>query len=191
MTDRRGSIIVVSGPAGVGKTTVCRRLLETGRFVLSVSATTRAPRGQEREGVDYFFVTRAEFEARIERGEFLEWARVHETNYYGTPRAFVLDHLAAGRHVLLNIDVQGAAQLKQQGLRLVTVFLLPPSIDALRERLVKRRDTAPDEIERRLRIAEREVAASERLYDLRVVNDDVDRVVAAILAHLDAAPPAA
>lgn len=187
MTEGRGSIIVVSGPAGVGKTTVCKRLLDTGRFILSVSATTRAPRGQEREGVDYFFVEKAEFEARIARGEFLEWARVHETNYYGTPRRFVQDHLAAGRHVLLNIDVQGAAQLKQQGLPLVTVFLLPPSIDALRQRLDKRKDTAPDEIERRLRIAEREIAASERLYDLRIVNDDVDEAVAAILAHLDRA----
>lgn len=94
-------ILIVSGPSGVGKSSVCRRLLDEDRMVLSVSATTRAPRGAEVEGRDYFFLTREEFERRAEAGEFLEWAEVHGTTLYGTPAAPVQDHLAAGRSVLL------------------------------------------------------------------------------------------
>lgn len=185
MTVRRGRIVVVSGPAGVGKTTVCARLVESGRVSLIVSATTRDPRGAERHGHHYHFLTRDEFERRIAAGEFLEHAIVHGRHYYGTPKQAVKDVLAAGRHALLNIDVQGAKQLREQGHDLLTVFLDPPSLEVLRQRLVGRGDTDPREVERRLRIAEDEMRASKGLYDIRVVNDDVDQVVKHILANLE------
>jgi guanylate kinase len=187
VTAPRGNIIVLSGPAGVGKSTVRDRLMRTGRFVRSISCTTRAPRGRERDGVDYFYVDEPEFLRRREAGEFLEWARVHQSHYYGTPKAFVLDSLAAGKHVLLDIDVQGAAQLRLQGHPLVTVFLLPPSFELLRQRLEKRGDTSPEEIERRLNTARAELAQTDR-YDLQVVNDDLEQVVAQILRCLEGAP---
>lgn len=182
-----GRIVVVSGPAGVGKTTVCAKLVESGRVGLIVSATTRPPRGAEQHGVHYHFLTREEFERRIAAGEFLEHAVVHGKHYYGTPKQAVKDVLAAGRHALLNIDVQGARQLRQQGHDLLTVFLLPPSIEVLRQRLVGRGDTEPREIERRLRIAEDEMREAEGNYDLPIKNIDIDQVVRSILANLEPA----
>lgn len=180
-------ILIVSGPSGVGKSSVCRRLLDEDRMVLSVSATTRAPRGAEVEGRDYFFLTREEFERRAEAGEFLEWAEVHGTTLYGTPAAPVQDHLAAGRSVLLDIDVQGAELVRTQGARLEipvsSVFLLPPSLDELRRRLEGRHDTAPEVIERRLEHARAEIARADQ-YDLQVVNDELDRAVGEIEAFL-------
>lgn len=177
---RQGRIVIVSGPSGVGKSSVCARLLQRPDMVLSVSATTRAPRGAEQEGVDYYFVTREEFERRVAAGELLEWAHVHgKDTLYGTPARPVLDHLAAGRDVLLDIDVQGAAQVREKGFPNLSVFLEPPSIDELRRRLERRRDTSPEQIERRLETARQEIAQAFR-YDLRVVNDDLDRCVATI-----------
>jgi guanylate kinase len=127
MSGATRKVVVVSGPSGVGKTTVCERLLDGGDVFRSVSATTRERRGEEQDGRDYFFLSQDEFERRIAAGEFLEWAKVHGKSYYGTLAAPVRDALAAGQHVLLNIDVQGAAKLREDhGLPLVTVFLLPP-----------------------------------------------------------------
>jgi guanylate kinase len=185
--DGRGTIVVVSGPAGVGKTTVCTHLLATGEFVPSVSVTTRKPRGQEQDGVDYHFIDVPEFERLRAADELLEWARVHETTYYGTPKKPVLAAVSTGKHIILNIDVQGAAQLRKAGHPLVTIFLLPPSFEQLRERLARRGDTPQAEIERRMRVARDEIAQSNR-YDLRLVNDKVERVTAAILAHLEGGP---
>ena len=173
---QQGRILVLSGPAGVGKSSVCARLLASEGYVLSVSATTRAPRGVEQDGVDYHFMTVEEFQRRIDAGEFLEYATVHnKQTYYGTPAGPLLEHLVAGRHVLLDIDVQGAAQLREK-VPVVCIFLRPPSFEALRERLEGRQDTSGEEIERRLETAERELAEAWR-YDHQVVNDDLDRVV--------------
>ncbi len=185
MSAVHGRILIVSGPSGVGKSTVCRRLLENDRYVMSVSATTRAPRGNESDGVNYHFLTREEFERRRAADGFLEWAHVHSKDtLYGTLAAPVLNELAAGRNVLLDIDVQGAAQLREKGLPVSSIFLEPASLDVLRKRLEGRKDTPPEEIERRLITAANELEQASR-YDLRVVNDDLDRAVAEIRTFLE------
>jgi guanylate kinase len=176
--------VIVSGPAGVGKTTVCERLLRLPDFAPSISATTRLPRAGERSEVDYVFMNRTAFERARQDGLFLEWACVYD-NYYGTPRIPVEEKLAAGKNVVLNIDVQGAAQVREKGLPVVSFFLLPPSMDVLRARIVQRGADSPEEIERRLRAAERELARQHE-YDFRIVNDDLDRTVSEIVRVLEA-----
>lgn len=183
MSGAGGTILVVSGPSGVGKSSVCERLVAGGYAQLSVSATTRAPRGEEQEGVEYYFLEVEEFRRRIAADRFLEWAQVHGETFYGTPREPVEAALAAGKVVLLDIDVQGAQLLREQGLPLLTVFLKPPSLDELRRRLEGRGDTEPAEIERRMRFAEAEVREGWR-YDLVLTNHDLERTQAALLAYL-------
>jgi guanylate kinase len=176
---------VIAGPSGVGKGTVVRELLERDPSIrLSVSATTRPPRAGEVDGVDYRFVTRAEFVATRDAGGFLEWFDVYG-ELYGTPRAPVEAHLAAGRDVVLEIDVQGALAVKQANPDAVLVFVKPPSREEQRRRLVARGVDDPAEIERRLGAAETEEAEA-RSFDAVVVNDDVDTAVsevAGILQH--------
>jgi guanylate kinase len=179
----RPRLIVVSAPSGAGKTTLCKRLLASHPdMVYSVSCTTRHPRGNEVDGENYHFLSESEFVNRLEAGEFLEHARVHE-NLYGTLRKTVEDALRAGHSVLMDIDVQGAAQIRgvvaslPLGDRLrdayMDIFVEPPSLQTLRERLLARAEDAPEVIERRMRQAAGEMAQA-ACYQHRVINDDLE-----------------
>ncbi len=172
----RGLLIVVSSPSGAGKTTLCHRLIkEFPGVVFSVSYTTRAKRRGEEEGVDYHFVNRTTFDQMVAEGEFAEWAEVHG-NRYGTTSLAVKEALEGGKHVLFDIDYQGARQLKARFERdAVFIFVLPPSLVVLEERLRKRATDAPDAIERRLIKAHDEINALKYygLYQYLIVNDDI------------------
>ena len=175
-----GKMVVISGPSGAGKSTVCRKILEDPRVQFSVSATTRPKREGEVDGRDYFFLTRDEFRERIERGDFIEYADVFG-NLYGTLRKPMQEALKQGRHYLLEIDVQGALQIKDQGLPGLYIFIAPPSFDELRRRLVGRATESPEVVERRLQKAEEEYR--ERVnYDHVVVNDDLETCLAEVRA---------
>jgi len=176
----RGRVFVISGPSGGGKTTVVQRLRRAmPRLVRSVSVTTRAPRRGERHGRDYRFVSLATFQRLRRSGGLLEWALVHGA-YYGTPARQVMQALAQGRDVVLSIDVQGARQIRRAlGRRAVLIFLLPPSIDRLRRRLLRRRTETPVAIRRRLAAAKRELACA-AWYNHTVVNDRLAETMRAL-----------
>jgi guanylate kinase len=182
---RPGRMLLISGPSGSGKSTICKRLLEDSRVVFSISATTRAPRPGERNGVEYHFLTKDEFRRRIAEGAFLEHAEVYG-NMYGTLRAPMEEAITRGDTYLVEIDVQGALQLKALDVPGIYVFVAPPSFEALRKRLTGRGTEAPEVLERRLQKAEDEFRERVK-YDHVVVNDDVERAVAEIrrLAGLD------
>jgi len=176
LSERAPIVIVVSAPSGAGKTTVIERVLsDVPGIRFSVSHTTRPPRGDEREGVDYHFVDRPTFERLRAEGKLLESAEVHG-NLYGTSRAELERARAEGRDVLLDLDVQGAAQVRACLPEVVTVFILPPSYPALEQRLRGRGQDDPATIERRLAVAAREIAKVTE-YDYALVNDDVDACV--------------
>jgi guanylate kinase len=175
---------VIAGPGGVGKSTIVAELRRRIPVHFSVSATTRPPRPGEIDGFHYRFVTREQFQDLIERGELLEWA-VFNDNYYGTPRDAVEAALADGRDVLLEIEVQGARQIRQVMPDALMIFIAPPSTEDLRRRLEKRADTSPEDIEAKLRIAEEELAAAPELFDYIVVNDDMHRATDEIVAILE------
>lgn len=178
---REPNIYVLSAASGTGKTSLARALIERlPHLAFSISHTTRAPRPGERDGVDYFFVTPAEFERLRARGEFLEHAEVYG-NRYGTSRAVVERLMADGKSVLLDIDWQGAHNVKRQLPRTVSIFILPPSPAALRERLVGRRQDAPEVIERRMRQALDEMRHY-REFDHVVLNDDFDAALSDLRA---------
>ena len=173
---RRGCLIVVSGPSGAGKGTVCGAFLKKhAEIAYSVSATTRAPRPGEAEGVNYYFVQKKEFERMIREGELLEWAEVFG-NYYGTPLKKIEDRLSEGRDILLEIDTQGALNVQKRFPEGVYVFLLPPSIEELARRLRGRGTDGEDDVRRRLAAAKDEIALA-RAYAYAVVNDSVERAV--------------
>lgn len=176
----RGRVVVVAGPTAVGKGTVTRRLLEKHPEVyLSVSATTRDPRPGEVDGIHYFFWSPEQFDDAVENGDMLEWALVHGRNRYGTPRSAVEAARAEGRAVILEIDLEGARQVRSSMPDAHFVFLAPPSWDVLVERLVGRGTESPEEQERRLETARVEMAAEEE-FDVTIVNDDLDEAVDAL-----------
>jgi guanylate kinase len=175
---------VVSGPSGVGKSTVVHLLAERHPFFFSVSVTTRRPRPGETNGVDYWFVEQAEFERMQQGGELLEWAE-YSGNLYGTPRDPVEKHIAGGEDVLLDIEIKGAVQVKEAFPDAMTVFISPPTVDELERRLRSRGDTPDDAIESRLRIAGWQLTVAEEQFDHVVINDSVERAVERILRILD------
>ncbi|MCT1866138.1 guanylate kinase [Dermabacter sp. p3-SID358] len=178
--EKPGRVVVVAGPTAVGKGTVTRRLLERYPDVyLSVSATTRKPRPGEVDGVHYFFWSPEQFDAAIDRGDMLEWAIVHGQHRYGTPRSAVEAARAEGRSVILEIDLDGARQVRRTMPGAHSVFLAPPSWEVLVERLVGRGTEPPEEQERRLATARVEMAA-ESEFDVTIVNDDLDEAVGAL-----------
>src|SRR5579872_5287380 len=176
-----GRIVIVSGPAGVGKTTICEQLLKRPNFVRSISVTTRVARPNEREGIDYEFWNKVAFEKSRDEGVFLEWA-VYDGNYYGTRRAPVEEKLRQNKNVILNIEVQGAAQIRKLGLPVVSFFLRPPSMEVLRQRIA-RPGLSPEVIERRMRTAEVEIGRANE-YDYQIVNDEIGTTVDEIVQAL-------
>ncbi len=174
-----GLLIILSGPSGAGKGTVCDALMKhRSDIVLSVSCTTRGIRPGEFEGVDYHYKTKDEFEELIKKGEFLEYANVY-SNMYGTPKSFVMEKLSEGRDVLLEIDVQGALKVKKSFPDGVFLFLIPPSMEALEKRIRRRATETEKQIKMRLGKAAGEMHKMNE-YDYVLVNDDVDRVVRSI-----------
>lgn len=180
-----GFLFVVTGPSGAGKGTLVDRLVKARpECVFSISSTTRPKRSVEQEGVEYEFVTREEFERRQASGMFIETAEVHG-HLYGTPTKFVDENVQQGRVVVLDVDVQGGASIRRARPDAVSVFIYPPSIDSLRQRLLGRRTDAPDVVERRLGNAPGEMAQFTN-YDYLVMNDDLEQAVERLIAILDA-----
>ncbi len=181
----RGYPIVISSPSGGGKTTLVHRILaDMPKAAYSVSVTTRPPRSGERNGRDYYFVSKAAFERMVRKRELAEWAGVHG-HCYGTPRKFLDAKISLGYFPLLDIDVQGALQLKKKYPDGVYIFLIPPTLRELSRRLRERHTDSPEDIKRRLAAAKRELAVAQN-YDYVVLNDDLDAAVERVKTILEA-----
>jgi len=185
MSEKQGKLVVISGPSGAGKTSVCRVLKEDAEVEFSVSATTRRMREGEQDGVDYHFLTREVFEQRLSEDQFLEHAE-YNGNLYGTPRWPMDDALARGKTFLVEIEVDGTRQLRRRGVEGLYLFIEPPSIDELRQRLERRGTNGAEEIAQRVAIAEQEIEAAREqveggpLYDRFVENADLERTIATV-----------
>lgn len=181
----KGLLIVLSGPSGVGKGTVCSMLRKLApQLVYSVSATTRRPRVGETEGVNYFFKSKEQFRSMIDRDELLEWAE-YVGQYYGTPRSFVNETIQSGKDIILEIEVQGALKVRQRFPEGVFIFLMPPSLDELKSRIENRGTETDDSIRNRLSVAADEIRLLEH-YDYAVVNDQVESACQRILSIITA-----
>lgn len=180
---RTGKLLVISGPSGVGKSSVINALTDRMTFHFSVSWTTRPRRTGEIAGVHYIYVSREEFERGIAAGGFLEWAE-YSGHLYGTPRAAVLEHLDRGENVLLDIENDGAIQVKAAYQQAVLVFIVPPSLQELERRLRQRGDTSPEDIELRLGVAAEQIEEARTTFDYQVVNREVDVVADEIVSIL-------
>ena len=178
MSSDRGRLVVISGPTASGKSTLWRRLVDHPRMRFSVSTTTRGSRDGEVDGCDYHFVDDARFDAMLSQGELLEWAEVHGKRY-GTPRGPAVEAIDAGYDVVLEIDVQGAVQLRASDLPTISIFIVPPSREALEQRLRERGTETEEQMQRRLTIVDREMAASSE-YDHVVINDDLERMISEV-----------
>lgn len=176
MKRTEGLLFVVSAPSGAGKTTLCRAITDSlGNITHSISYTTRKPRPGEIDGRDYFFVSEERFKSMIEAGDFAEWAEVH-SHLYGTSRRVLEDVMGRGIDVILDIDTQGAMQIKEKYSKAVFVFIMPPSLDILEERLRNRKSDNEEEIKKRMRRAREEIRDYEK-YDYIIVNRDFDRAL--------------
>lgn len=183
--NKKGLLIVVSGPSGAGKGTICKEVLERRSDIfVSTSATTREPRNGELEGLNYFFITREEFEKKIEEDEFIEYAEVYK-NLYGTPKETVLDKLNQGENILLEIDIQGALQVKKRYPEGVFIFILPPSMAELKSRIIGRGSETPESLERRFSSAYEEIEFVNQ-YDYYIINDQVKRAADLMESIIDA-----
>ncbi|MCL2562227.1 MAG: guanylate kinase [Rikenellaceae bacterium] len=177
----QGKLIILSAPSGAGKTTVMRRIVETfPQLEFSVSATSRPPRGTEQNGVEYYFVTERQFLDDVAAGKFIEWEEVYGGTHYGTLRSEVERIWVSGRVIIFDVDVKGGVKLKSIfGRSALSIFIMPPSVATLRERLTGRGTDSPEAIERRVAKAEQEMRYAPQ-FDLTVVNDDLDVAVACI-----------
>jgi guanylate kinase len=173
----KGYLFIVSGPSGVGKTVLCNEIVNrfSPHVVYSISTTSRAPRGGEKNGQEYFFCSADDFEKAIARNEFAEWAFVHG-NYYGTPRRFLAENLDAGRHVILNIDVQGAMKIRDEYPESIMIFILPPTFEELESRIRKRNMDSENSLKHRLENARKELSFREH-YRYAIVNDNLDLAI--------------
>ena len=181
MLNRKGLLLVVSGPSGAGKGTICKALLnKNDQIKLSVSATTRKPRNGEVHGVNYFFIEKEEFTKMIENGEFLEYAQIYD-NFYGTPKAAIIECLEKGQDVILEIEMQGARQIKEVYPEGVFIFVLPPSLEELKNRIVGRGTETEEEIEKRFSCAFKEINQIVN-YDYFIVNEDIEKSVSDVEA---------
>lgn len=175
---KKGVLIVLSGPSGAGKGTICKELINRGDFWISVSATTRSPRDGEVEGKNYYFVSKEDFIKRINGGDFLEYAEVYG-NYYGTPKSKVLEALDNGNDVILEIDIQGALKVKETYPGGVFIFILPPSMEELKQRIIKRGSETRESLMTRFKSAYQEINYVSK-YNYAVVNDTVNEAVTKI-----------
>jgi guanylate kinase len=182
--NQKGLVVIISAPSGTGKTTVIGEILrERPEFKFSISATTREKRGTEQDGKDYYFISREEFSDRISRGEFLEYAEF-AGDYYGTPRAPVVDSVEKGDIILLDVDVQGANNLRESLPEALSIFIAPPNIAELERRLRGRKTDSEEKLRRRLDIASSELESAPR-YDRVVINDSVRSAVHEILSIIE------
>ncbi|PMB43813.1 guanylate kinase [Fischerella thermalis CCMEE 5205] len=178
-----GKLIVLTGPSGVGKGTLMRSLLARHpELYYSVSATTRSPRPGEIDGKDYYFISRSKFEQLVAAGEFLEWAEF-AGNYYGTPREPVINQICSGKLVLLEIELEGARQIRRSFPEALSIFILPPSFSELEKRIRTRGQDSEEAIARRLRRAQDEINAADE-FDIQIVNDDFETALKSIEATL-------
>lgn len=182
-TNRRGKLLIFCAPSGTGKSTLVQFLMEQGlNMHYSISTTTRPPRGTEQNGVEYFFITADEFREHIKNNDFVEYEEVYTNKFYGTLKSQVENQLAEGQNVVFDVDVNGGLRIKKfYGEQALALFIMPPSIDELRRRLVARGTDAPEIIEQRLARAEYEISQAQ-YFDAQIVNDNLDKAKSDVLA---------
>lgn len=171
----KGLLLVISGPSGAGKGTICKELVKSKDSWISVSATTRHPRKGEIEGENYYFLTKEDFIDKIDKKDFLEYAQVYD-NYYGTPKSKVIEKLKEGKDVILEIDIQGALKVKENYPKGIFIFILPPSMEELKNRIIKRGSETPESLMTRFKAAYKEINYVSK-YNYAVVNDKLDEAV--------------